>query len=147
MPQAQTCAWYIAPLTSDLHLQSSYVKSATSSGLLMDICYFAPTNAWYTVGYGGLYSAADSGNSASNPIGPTAAWANPVALGTSSMWAIDTNGKIMVAVGQDAANTGMGAIYTSTDGVNWTRSNRLMTSTASQAPTSRVYCGTANSLC
>jgi hypothetical protein len=129
LPQAVSCAWYIAPLNSDLHLQSSYVKTATAPGLLMDICYFAPTNSWYTVGYGGLYSAPDSGTSASNAIGPTAAWNNVVPLGSLSLWAIETNGTIMVAVGQDPANN-LGAIYTSTDGVTWTKVNRFYTSNA-----------------
>jgi hypothetical protein len=130
MPQATSSYWSIASLASPLDTQSSYTKTASIAGLQFDICYFAPTRTWVSVGYGGVWTAPESAASGSTPVGPTASWVNPVALGTLSAWSVDTNGSIIVAVGHDPSSTNpMGAIYTSTDGVNWTKVNRFTAST------------------
>jgi hypothetical protein len=131
MPQATSSYWSIASLTNPLDTQSSYTKTASITGLQFDICYFAPTRTWVSAGYGGLWTAPDSAAAGSTPVGPTAAWINSVALGTLSAWSVDTNGSILVAVGHDPSTTNpMGAIYTSTDGTTWTKSNHFTASTA-----------------
>jgi hypothetical protein len=134
MPQSVASYWTIASLASALDTQSSYTKTASITGLQFDICYFAPTRTWVSAGYGGVWTAPESSAAGSTPVGPTAGWVNPVALGTLSAWSVDTNGSIIVAVGHDPSSTNpMGAIYTSTDGVTWTKSNHF---TASSANTS-----------
>jgi hypothetical protein len=133
-PQSVASYWTIASLASALDTQSSYTKTASITGLQFDICYFAPTRTWVSAGYGGVWTAPESSAAGSTPVGPTAGWVNPVALGTLSAWSVDTNGSIIVAVGHDPSSTNpIGAIYTSTDGVTWTKSNHF---TASSANTS-----------
>jgi hypothetical protein len=96
-----------------------------------DICYCSSLNLWVSVGGGGIYTAPDSA-SASAPAGPTAAWANPVPA--TNIWSVDTNGSIIVAVGQDPLNANLGAIWVTTNGVTWTKTNRFIGS-SSQAVT------------
>lgn len=89
------------------------------SNYLNDAVWF--NNRIVAVGYGGIWwSGAANSNS----------WSQPVATGSSSVWAIATNGTLLVAVGQDPTNATWGAIWTSADGVTWTKTNRFLFSNA-----------------
>jgi hypothetical protein len=121
--------WMIAPNTVDLTNSANWVQSATSTlGQMNDFCYF--NGSFYAVGYGGI-AVAPAGGTSTNPTGPTSAWGTVVNTGTSSVYAIDTNGEIMVAVGMDPTTQTMGAIWTSTNGITWTKVNRILDSTPS----------------
>jgi hypothetical protein len=116
--------WECCPVSADMTNAANYVLSATNSGhQMVDITFF--NNLWISVGHGGIYTAPNSGTPAA-PAGPTVAWSNPVPTGASyPIYSVDTNGSIVVAVGADSVNSGIGAIYTSTDGANWTKTNRF----------------------
>lgn len=89
-----------------------------------DICYFAAGNMFVSVGYGGIYTIPSPG-AAGTPTVPTGTWINPLNIGTGVIWAVDTNGTIVVAAGQDPV-TGNGCIWTSTDGLNWSKQDRFL---------------------
>jgi hypothetical protein len=97
-----------------------------------DICWCASLNLWVSVGGGGIYTAPDS-VSAASPAGPTAAWANPVPA--TEIWSVDTNGSVIVAVGQDPINPQQGAIWTTSNGATWTKQNRFLVSSAQTVTT------------
>jgi hypothetical protein len=111
--------------TLDMTVAANWKQSAnTILGYFQDITFF--NNRWYAVAGGGILSAPQTGT-AQVPQGPTAAWAAVVNFGNNGYWlnSIDTNGSIMVAVGSDNVNVNYGAIWTSTDGVSWTKANRF----------------------
>lgn len=124
---AYTSLWAVAPAQGALGTASTWTTSPTIAGQQMDITFF--NNLWITVGYGGIYTAPNSGTVGS-PAGPTSTWLNVVNTAASGIMGIDNNGEICVAVGQDPTNTSSGVIYTSTNGSTWTKNDRLITSGA-----------------
>lgn len=122
--------WYWCTDSTDPTNAANWVKSATSTlGMMNDITYFPVTGLWYAAGYGGVAAASQSGGTVSAPNGPTSAWSTVLNLPGITLWSIASNGTMLVAVGQDSVNTTLPAIYTSPDGVTWTRTNRFFFAT------------------
>lgn len=117
--------WVIWNATTGSFATTNATYAAAIPNFQMDICYCSGLNLWVSVGGGGIYTAPDS-VSAAAPVGPTAAWANPVPA--TNIWSVDTNGSIVVAVGQDPLNANMGAIWTTSNGASWTKANRFIVS-------------------
>lgn len=107
---------------------TSQAGTSNITGVQLDICFFAGANLWISVGYGGINTCANPGTVGS-PSAPVGTWAQPLSVGTGVVWAVDTNGSIVVAAGQDPL-TGNGCIWTSTDGVTWSKQNRFLWSSA-----------------
>jgi hypothetical protein len=110
---------------------ANWVQSPTSIlGQMNDIAYFPMTGQWYAAGYGGIASSTQTGT-LSAPKGPSGPWITVCPTpGGIPVWSIACNGTALVAVGTDSVNTGIGAIYTSTNGTTWTKANRFILSTA-----------------
>jgi hypothetical protein len=124
-----TSYWVTAPQTANLAQSASYTPGAANTGgLANDITFF--NNTWISVGYGGIYTAPNPGT-VSVPAGPTGAWTQRAVNAGLTVWSVDCNSNICVAVGEDSS-TGNGAIWTSTNGTTWTKVTRfLLSSTAS----------------
>jgi hypothetical protein len=100
----------------------SAITSVT--GQMADVTFF--NNKWFVAGQGGVWSSPQLGTpgAVQGPAGP---WTQSLSLGTYIMSSLATNGTILVAAGQDSINpTSTGGIYTSTDGVTWTKANRFL---------------------
>lgn len=128
VPQATTSSWLACPVSADMTNPANWKQTGTAAGTQMiDITFF--NNLWIAVGYGGIYNATNPGT-VNAPQPPSGSFANVVSTATLPVWSVATNGSICVAVGEDPINTYVGAIWTSTDGVHWTKVNRLITSSA-----------------
>lgn len=124
-------AWCLA--SADPTNAANWTKSPTLPFEFVDVMYF---NGYFIgVGYGGIYYL-----NASNPTTWMAAQGlfNMLTSVTFSVFSIATNGTTLIAVGQDPVNTNIGAIYTSTDGIHWTKQNRFMLTAPSNSNTG--YC-------
>jgi hypothetical protein len=87
---------------------------------ISDMVWF--NNRWVAVGAGGIWwNGAASGNTwvAGNNITLSA-------TGAYIVWSVTSNGSTLIATGQDPVTPTNAAIWTSTDGVNWTKSNRFI---------------------
>lgn len=85
---------------------------------IIDLAYF--NGNIVAAGYGGIYYL-----SVSNPV----TWMPAqgfIAGSAFSIFSIACNNSVMVAVGQDTLNPNLGAFYTSTDGIHWTKQNQFM---------------------
>jgi hypothetical protein len=122
-PAAYNSNWVCCPVSADMTKAASYTTSANVGAQAVDITFFK--NLWITAAYNGLYTAPNSGTSAA-PLGPTAAWTKQIATVAPGVFSVDNNGSVCVAVGADTTTATVGAIYTSTDGVNWTKANRFI---------------------
>lgn len=127
--------WYMAKLTNDIGAPGSWNNTATMaspSGAQTAMGFL--NNLWISVGYGGIWT---SPNPSTPPTVtyPTAAWTQRLNNGTFFVTGVAANaattGTVAVAVGQDSANPNMGAIWTSTDAITWTKVNRIITTGAS----------------
>jgi hypothetical protein len=120
---AYSTAWYMCATSANMTTSSNWSATPTiTSKQMNDITFF--NNTWITVGYGGVYTAPNPGTT-SNILPPTAAWTNVVNIGTDLIFSVAASSTMCVAVGQDSAIAGVPAIYTSPDGVNWTKTNRF----------------------
>jgi hypothetical protein len=115
--------WYCCPTSADMTKSTNYTSSPTHIGQALDITFF--NNVWISVGYSGIFTAPNSGTVGS-PLGPTGAWTRQVASLAPGVFSVDHNGSICVAVGADTTTSTVGAIYTSTDGVTWSKVNRFI---------------------
>ena len=124
-------AWCLA--SADPTVAANWTKSPTIPYEFVDVMYF---NGYFIgVGYGGIYYL----NAASPTTWmPAQGLFNMVTSVAFSVFAIATNGTTLIAVGQDPVNTNIGAIYTSTDGVHWTKTNRMLLT--SPAATNTAAC-------
>lgn len=112
---------------------ANWTQSPSSTlGQMNDIVYFPVTGQWYACGFGGIASSSQTGT-LSVPKGPTGPWLTQYATPGTVVWSIACNGSALVAVGSDPANTQFGAIYTSTNGTTWTKTNRFILSAATLA--------------
>jgi hypothetical protein len=122
-PSTISSTWWFCSTAANMAASASYTSASTiASKQMNDITFF--NNTWITVGYGGVFTAPNPGTS-SNILPPTAAWANPVNTGTVILFSVASSSTMCVAVGIDSATTTIPAIYTSPDGVNWTKTNRF----------------------
>jgi hypothetical protein len=126
--QPQTGTSYIATClnTVDMTNAANWLVGPTCAlGEFNDITFF--NNQWFACGYGGISVAPQSGTP-SAILGPasTSAWSTVLATAGVAVWSLATNGTVLLAVGQDPVNTNIGAIWTSPDGVTWTKQNRFM---------------------
>jgi hypothetical protein len=89
-----------------------------------DLTWF--NNRWIAVGVGGIWwNGAASNNTWTYGTGLT--------LATNfTVWSVACSGSLAIAVGQDPTNLTMGAIWTSPDGVNWTKVNRFILSSVAE---------------
>lgn len=131
LPQATASSWLACPVSADMTVPANWKQTGSVTGAQMiDITFF--NNQWIAVGNGGIYYAPNPGT-VNAPLPPTAAFATAISIGNNTCWSVATNGSICVAVGQDPVNTYIGAIWTSTDGVHWTKVNRLINTSGSVA--------------
>lgn len=126
--QPQSGTSYIATClnTVDMTNAANWLVGPTSTlGEFNDIVFF--NNQWFACGFGGISVAPQSGTP-SAILGPasTAAWTTALTVAGVAVWSLATNGTILLAVGADPLNTNLGAIWTSPDGVTWTKQNRFM---------------------
>jgi hypothetical protein len=96
-------------------------------GQMADVTFF--NNKWFVSGYGGIYSSPQLGTP-SAVQGPAGPWTQVFSTTTNIASSIATNGSVIIAVGQDVNSPYIGALYTSTDGVTWTKSNRFQLNSA-----------------
>lgn len=124
-------AWCLA--SADPTNAANWSKSPTLPFEFVDVTYF---NGYFiAVGYGGIYYL-----NAANPTTwmPAQGLWNMVPSLAFSVFAVNVNSNMIMAVGQDPVNTTIGAIYTSTDGVHWTKQNRMMVSSPNNGNTSAL---------
>jgi len=135
-PQSSTTA-SIAAASASLATAGSWVATAAPGGTINDFAFYGGN--WYAVTSTGIYSAPPA--STSPTTGPTAAWSTRVTA--AGIRAVATSSSLIVAVGYDATTTTRGAIWTSPDGVTWTKQNRLIrSSTAATGFSNVIYDGT-----
>jgi hypothetical protein len=79
-------------------------------------------------GYGGIYTLSLASPTTWMPV-------QGITYGAWSAFSLAMSGTTIIATGQDCVNTQLGAIYTSTDGVHWTKINRYFNAYALNANT------------
>lgn len=111
-------AWCLA--SADPTVAANWTKSPTLPFEFVDVTYF---NGYFiAVGFDGIYYL----NAASPTTWmPAQGLFNLVPTFSFSVFAVATNSTTIMAVGMDPT-IGIGAIYTSTDGIHWTKQNRMM---------------------
>jgi hypothetical protein len=112
-------AWCLA--SADPTNAANWTRSPTLPFEFVDVTYF---NGYFiAVGYDGIYYL-----NASNPTTwmPAQGVWNLISSVNFSVFAVNVNSNMIMAVGQDPVNTNIPAIYSSTDGVHWTKQNRMM---------------------
>ncbi|SAK83219.1 hypothetical protein AWB81_04188 [Caballeronia arationis] len=113
---------FYCPVSADPTVAANWTALPSYPAFINDMVRFK--NNWVGVGYGGIYI---NGSSTSNAwvVGSGVSWS------TTTVWSIAANGSMLVAVGQDPVSPALGAIYTSADGLSWTKQNRFILSTPS----------------
>jgi hypothetical protein len=112
-------AWCLA--SADPTNAANWTRSPTLPFEFVDVTYF---NGYFiAVGYDGIYYL-----NAANPTTwmPAQGVWNLIGSVGFSVFSVNVNSSMVMAVGQDPVNTNIPAIYTSTDGVHWTKQNRMM---------------------
>jgi hypothetical protein len=110
---------YVAQSSATLTSAASWVASSVATGMI-DAAYF--NGKWVAISGTGVATAPPA--STSPVTGPTAAWT--AVFSSAGMKAVAVSSSLMVAVGYDPTTTSIGAIWTSPDGVTWTKQNHLI---------------------
>jgi hypothetical protein len=126
------------PVGSDVTVAANWKSTGYAlPGQISDVIIF--NNNIVVAGVGGVYYTPLANPTQWNPS-PSFYSTNAKGAGAFNTWGIyslASNGSILIAAGQDYATPSIGAIYLSTDGINWTKQNQFFYSGSSSgmAPT------------
>lgn len=109
--------------SADVTVAANWTVGGKLNNQIVDMIYF--NGMFIAGGYGGLYYCTPSNPNwsiSTSFFGVNAAQQNP----QFTIFALACNSTMCVAVGLDPANNNTAAIFTSTDGIHWTKQNRFI---------------------